>query len=136
MRIIIGLLAILWVAPAKAEIVLYCQDELATGFIKDKNTKQWEEGSFVKERYTIKFSKDYKTLSGLHIPQSSTPIPMKCHQPYNHLPDQIICNEYSGFSFRYHTKKMRFVFVQAGIFGFVKNLTDTDSIRAGTCKKF
>ena len=129
MRIIIGLLAILWVAPAKAEIVLYCQDELATGFAKDKDTKQWEEGSFVKERHTIKFSKDYKTLSGLKWP-------MKCHQPFSHLPDQITCNEYSGFSFHYHTKKMRFVYVRSSTSGFVKNSTDTDSISAGTCKKF
>ncbi len=134
MRIIIGLLAILWVAPAKAEIVLYCQDELATGFAKDKDTKRWKKRNFVKERYTIKFSKDYKTLSGLV--ESSVPRPMKCHQAYNHLPDQIICNEKAGFSFRYHTKKMRFVYVHSTISGFVDNTTDTDSISAGTCKNF
>ena len=58
--ITIGLLA---ANSVKADTVLYCQSELATGFIKENGA--WKETNFRQQRYTIKFNKDYSRLEGL-----------------------------------------------------------------------
>ena len=77
--ILIGLLG----STAKAEIVLYCQSELAAGFIK-KNGR-WQEGNFNLERFTIKFNDNFSRVEGL------TSEPMECSVSFNHKPNLIFC---------------------------------------------
>ena len=45
--------SLLFVTPAWAETVLYCQEELATGVIK-KNGR-WQTGDFELKRHTVRF---------------------------------------------------------------------------------
>ena len=128
-------LAVLLGSPAHAEIVLYCQTELATGFIKDKNTGSWRIANFDLKRYTIKFSDDYKTLSGLDSARD-----FSCQQPYSFNKDFTVCSSgyKNGGAFLYNLSTKRFVFSNPSIAGFIENSKepDTDSMEAGTCQKF
>ena len=45
------------------EKVLYCSDNLATGFFKENG--HWSSGNFTLKKWTIKFNQDYSLLSGL-----------------------------------------------------------------------
>ena len=47
-----------------AEIVLYCNEELETGFTKKNGNGIWRIGDFKTQRYTIKFSDDYSEVKG------------------------------------------------------------------------
>ena len=53
-----GVLFVPMVGSAKADEVLYCQSELATGLYPDNGT--WRTGTFTKYRYTIKVSGDFE----------------------------------------------------------------------------
>ena len=47
----------------KAETVLYCQSEVATGFFNEGGV--WKETSFKLDRYTVKFNDDFSLLEGV-----------------------------------------------------------------------
>ena len=117
----------------KAETVLYCQSELATGFFKKE--KKWVEGSFKKERFTLKFNQDYSTLL---IPLGNRKIAMKCSIPYTAEPWFISCIEeqYPFKPFIYNKKSKRFTFAVLSSAGYVEPSTDTNSIYAGKCENF
>jgi hypothetical protein len=113
-----------------ADTVLYCQSELATGFI-NKGTG-WVEGSFEKKRFTVKFNDDFTTLEGF----AQGPMDCKINFP-DLLPTQLQClANGGGMSALYDKTTKRFVFSSISIAGYVDLRTDSDNLYAGTCTKF
>jgi hypothetical protein len=120
---------ILIATPTKAEIVLYCQNELATGLLKKNDS--WKTGSFSLSRYTIKFNDDFTSLDGLNYGE-----PLKCSPPFTNYSAIINCLSTDGFeTFLYETQKKRFTYVSLTM-GYVQGRDDTSSIEAGTCLSF
>ena len=111
---------------ANAETVLYCQEELATGLIKDKSA--WKTGNFIKERYTIKFNNDYSRLEGLGRRG------MVCRTTYSK--NIVSCADFSGDTFLYNRNYMRFALARMSIEGYVNAGEDSDNLSIGTCKDF
>jgi hypothetical protein len=60
-RILLTLALLLCAPIAKAELVLYCQDELATGFAEVDGS--WKETSFKPYRWTIRFNDTFTQLN-------------------------------------------------------------------------
>lgn len=114
----------------RAEIVLYCQSELANGFYNNDGT--WQEDMFKKKRFTVKFNDDYSTLKGASY------APMQCLTPFAHIPNLISCIEqkFPYQPFLYDKNKKRFIFVKLSSGGYVVNGKDTDEMYAGTCENF
>ncbi len=112
----------------KAENVLYCKSELATGFYKENNT--WKEGSFKRERFTIKFNEDYTKLEGASYKPFYCSLPLKFTKPEN-----VYCVE-SGEVFIYNRTTTRFLYSSLSSGGFIDNSTDTENLYAGSCQKF
>ena len=114
----------------KADTVLYCISELATGISKEEDT--WTAGNFVSKRFTLRFNKDFSVLEGAAID------PLKCTKPFSHKPDIIACIDYRFpyQPFLYEKAKKRFVFSQNSSGGYIDNGADTDSMYAGTCQNF
>ena len=118
----------------KAENVLYCESELATGLFKEGNT--YRESSFIKERLTIKFNKDYTRLDSNNFGDS---IYMNCSLRFKHVrPNTVFCvaPEYVPDIFIYNKITKRFLLTKISSGGYVNNLGDTDIIYAGSCQKF
>ena len=65
----------------KAETVLYCQSELATGFVNKGGV--WKESPFELERFTVKFNDDFSVLEGVSFK------PMECSIQYSREPAYI-----------------------------------------------
>ena len=128
-RLMLGVVLLTLVTPLKAETVMYCSTELATGFIKDNGS--WRTTSFKKKRYTIKFNRDFTKLSGLL--ESGT---FDCKE--NSLsPNVIVCSSFlDGSTFMLDRITERFTYFSAGLFAYVQDQPDTDNLNAGTCTKF
>ena len=124
-------IAVLLGTTAHAETVLYCQSELATGLLKENG--RWRTGKFVKERFTIKFNSDYTKLYGLDKNR-----PFNCNVPFSFIPDSIACvSGYgNGEAFLFDKEKLRFLFSNIAITGFVGDGSSTENLYAGNCKKF
>jgi hypothetical protein len=123
---------ILIAIPTKAEIVLFCQDELATGFLKKGG--KWQSGNFELKRHTVKFNDDFTLVYGL------TAEPMECVIPFpGSSPNRVHCVHLWGFheTFAYDKKNTRYTFVNYSA-GYVKSgdNPDTDVMYAGTCESF
>ena len=90
--------SLLFVTPAWAEIVLYWQDEFATGIAKVDGS--WTTGDFNLERHTLKFDEQKMTLSGFKRP-------MECSNNWLAQPDGISCQDvnYSILHFHFNKKK-------------------------------
>ena len=119
---------------ALAQNVLYCKSELATGFMAENGI--WREGSFVRERFTIKFNRTFTTMHGLD--KQGRP-PYRCSWAFREEKwGTLLClSSYeNGEAFLYNTEQKRFIFVSAGIGGYTMNGTDTDVFYAGTCTDF
>ena len=133
-RLLILLLSLgILIAPSiKADTVLYCQSELATGF--SKTSGSWNETSFKRDRFTIKFNQGYTRLEGL------TFVPMTCRAPYEILdsPERIFCvdEENSHSTLRYNKETKRFVHYFQPSSGYIGGSNDTDILFAGSCKAF
>ena len=114
----------------RAETVLYCQSELATGFINKGGV--WKEGSFKRRRFTVKFNDDFSVLEGVSFK------PMECSIQYPQKPNFISCvhlwGEYKTFI--YDKVKKRFLYSAISSVGYVHNDTDTEVMYAGTCQSF
>ncbi len=128
--LILMLLGVLFVpmnGSAKADQVLYCQSEVATGFHEVNGT--WREARFQKERYTVKVSGDFEKVTGI---ENRT---FDCRVPYERRkPETIICEHKSGFSFFYDKSSKRFIYSAVNVFTYLGE--DTPAIEAGTCEKF
>ena len=122
-----------------AENVYYCatKPKLATGIDIDKKTGKWFRNGFSVSRYTIKFNDDYTKL------ESKDVFTGNCFRPLPELPGTktyVVCYDKNntGNVFQFDTKTLRFLFVQASIYGFLDNSkdSDTNAIFPGTCQKF
>jgi len=116
-----------------AEIVLYCNAELATGLMKKNGI--YGIGSFKLNRYTIKFSDDYSEVKGLDSFEAA----WQCKDTYHTKEyNTVVCNSVydDGASFTYHKNTKRYVHFDGAPFGFIDNGNDTNAIIAGTCQKF
>jgi len=117
-----------------AEIVLYCNSELATGFIKENGI--YGTTDFELKRYTIKFDDDYSRVKGLNE------YSWKCKDAFgNKELSTVICSNFfnNGELFTYNKKTKRFSYYSGGVFGFIKGNNvgnDTTQMYAGTCEKF
>ena len=117
----------------KAENVLYCQSELATGFINKE--KKWVETGFNPQRFTIKFNDEFSKLDGLESRA------FECAWAYADPKREFVsCISHwrNGMFFNYNTVTKRFIYAQTTLFGYVLNDSepDTNAIFAGDCKKF
>ena len=137
-RLLILLLSLgILIAPSiKADTVLYCQSELATGF--SKTSGSWKEMNFSFKKYTIKFNDDYSRVTGM--PDYDENLSMECETPYSVInkPHLIYCvhSGHSNSTLRYNTKTKRFVHYFQPYKGYIGNGTDTDVLYAGNCKIF
>ena len=117
---------------ANAETVLYCQEDLSTGLVKQKGV--WKTVNFNPSRHTIKFNNDYSRLEGL------TMHPMECSNHYSLVvpyKDVIFC-KYASDTFIYDSQKMRFTYASLSVAGYANDPTasDTENLSAGACKDF
>ena len=124
---LLGVLFVPMVGSAKADEVLYCQSELATGMAKQNGT--WVTGSFQLKRYTIKVSGDFEKLIG--ILENET---FDCRVPYEWNPEQTVCQHESGMSFFYDKSSKRFLLSFTNVSTYLTS--DTPALYAGTCQKF
>lgn len=117
----------------KADTVLYCQSELATGFIKKNGS--WRETNFQQQRYTITFNKGYSRLEGL-----DSQFPMKCSVRYRSKPNLVFCAGLIGSHriFMYSKITKRFLFSYISSLGNAENLNNPgkENMYAGTCQTF
>ena len=118
----------------KAENVLYCQSELATGFYREGGV--WKTGSFELERFTIKFTNNFRKLHGLDDDR-----PFDCNVPFSiGAPEVVACVSGYGTSegFLFNKNRLRFSFSKTAVSGFVEGAGggSTEVLFAGTCKNF
>jgi len=97
----------------QAEVVLYCQTELATGIYKDKQTGQWKTGPFHEKRFTIKFDDDYTSVTGLWEDDS-----LPCAPAFGSFINHLVCPKASGPTFLYNKSTRRFLYSAAGIMSY------------------
>ena len=116
----------------KAETVLYCKEELSTGFIKENGV--WVERRFKNNRYTLKFNEQFSKLLGL----SETPL--ECVWAYDTKNyDSLVCKSKfaDGNFFNYNTKTKKFIYSQSTIWGYISDqFDDTNTISVGSCQNF
>jgi hypothetical protein len=133
-KILILLFSILISFNSLGEVVLYCTDELSTGF-KYKNNK-WSEVSFVRKRHTIKFNDDYSKLMGI------TYLDWDCTDTYaDKSYNSIFCVApyENGRTFSYHKDTKRYILIDGTTDGYIENVSGekgTDNFRAGSCQNF
>ena len=131
-RLVLGLVLVSLVTPLKAETVMYCVAELATGLVREQGT--WKETSFNRIRWTVKFDDGFNRLEG--VGPSDT---FACARPYGKL-DYVTCSAQwnNGEIFVLNLETGRFFYNTANIHGYVSDIPepDTDALYAGTCTKF
>lgn len=128
----------------KADTILYCSDELATGLSKKSGV--WKEANFKKLRHTLKITGKFdKILYGDKI--------YDCRPAYSETfkPHIVTCllsaflsdgevYEVGGLPelFVFNTQTMRYTFFDGSVGGYSENLTkaDTETISGGKCEKF
>ena len=116
---------------AKAETVLFCQEELSVGLTKENGF--WETTNFKLKRYTIKFNLDYSKLFGLDDRRQ-----YDCAPAYTTSPSSLAClSGYSnGESFMFNRTARRFVFSRPSAYGYDSDGVESDIMSGGTCKEF
>ena len=124
--------SLLFVTPAWAEIVLYCQEEISSGVVKKND--QWKTTAFELKRHTVKFDEKKMTLKGVSHKG------MKCRVPYSFLPNAIYCVdiEYDHPLFVFDKESLRFSLYKPSHASWVENhkFADTNHTSHGTCQKF
>ena len=123
-----GVLFVPMNGSAKANEVLYCRSELATGFAEENST--WRTANFKKERFTIKVIGDFEKIIGL---SDDTDYPCKVSMKPLY-PTRIACYYKWGDTFFYDKRTKRFLLSTANIFTYLGE--DTPILFAGTCQKF
>ena len=121
-------------AGAKEETVLYCVDELSTGFDRPEKG-QWKVIDFALERFPIKVKGDWESLI-------TDDWEYKCHN-FNFLNrgERVICksvSDWDGDTFQVDPQSLRYVRSRLSPGGFVNGnvKSDNDNISAGKCEKF
>jgi hypothetical protein len=132
--LVLGLVLVSLVTPLKAETVMYCSTELATGFYRDKDNGSWGVSRFNEKRYTIKFDEAFSKAQGI------SPLDTFQCEPRMNKEHMIICSSglNDGESFGLNRNTGRFFYSNANIYGFISDKADvdTDVLSAGTCTKF
>ena len=117
-------------SPAQAGINLYCQDKMATGFIKDERTNSWKIKQFELKSYKIQFDNKYSTLRGVMF------LPAKCNSPYKNASRLLFCVHtfptHEVFMFDKNSQRYTFSEVTGG---YALNNSDAEILHVGTCKK-
>ena len=117
-----------------AEIVLYCNSELATGISKENGI--WREVNFKLKRFTVKFSDDYSRVKG--VGNFNRIWECKSVSYITEKGVTAVCSpmKYPSETFTYNKKTKRFLHFAGARFGFLDNDSDSNAIFAGTCEKF
>jgi len=121
----------------RAEVVLYCHEELSIGILPGKQTGPWRTDSFTLERFTIKFNDDYTSLTGLFLDHS-----FPCAPAASYLPGRIVCPaRQHGSTFIYNQATRRFLYFNAEVPSYTENgvvheVKSVTTLNAGTCQKF
>lgn len=126
--LVILLLGGLFATSVRAETVLYCQSELATGLLKEDG--KWTSSRFKLKRFTIKFYDDFARVEGMSYKA------MDCKNVYGDEVIHCVQSNYNHSTLRYHLKTKRFVHYFNPSHGYVGLDGDQDVIYAGTCQKF
>ena len=133
MRLLFCLLLLMAQPVASAaDQVLYCVDELATGFVKKDG--EYIEGSFKRLKRTVKVLGEY---TGVVLDKTrfncSESMFIKgvfgCSPAVLPLPNP-------DWSFRVNSKTLRYVYIISSGEGVLSGGEDTDTIVTGTCTKF
>lgn len=123
--------SLLFVTPAWAELVLYCQDELATGIYKEKES--WKTSHFEPTRHTVKFDDQKMTLSGLGWQ-------LKCRMRESAIPEIIYCDGKKGeLLFHFNKKSLKYSLYHVGSMGYIfewNYISPDITMSHGTCQKF
>ena len=131
-KLLVLLISILISFNSYGEKVLFCNDELATGF-RYKNGN-YAMQKFTLQRYTIKFNDDYSVLSGLDDKD------WKCFNSYfTSEYNSIACESpwQNGASFSFHKPSKRYLYFYSGTDGYIDPSTQGDDlISVGTCIDF
>ncbi len=121
--LILMLLGVLFVpmnGSAKADEVLYCQSELATGMVKKNGT--WNVTPIQEQRYTIKFIGDFEGITGLYPNKI-----FKCKVTFPRAqPDRFVCNMDYGLTYIYDKNSKRFVYANITLSTYLD--TDTPAV--------
>jgi hypothetical protein len=121
-------LILLTPSVAYAETILYCQDEIATGIMKQNNT--FVQGRFNLQRYTIKFNSNFTEVSGL----GKT---FLCSQPYStDINPSVVCKASTGNTFIFNPQTNRYHYSHVWMNGFIDYSVDSSHISVGSCEKF
>ena len=120
-------------AATKADQILYCTDELATGFIKERGG--WRTVNVIPERFTLKVEGDFETLIHSGNRYSCLELWMAFGV------SRVSCNEdyYGAFSIIMDKNSLRYVRTYPADDGFVSSKENdfaTDVTYAGTCETF
>ena len=117
---------------SNADHVLYCQEELNTGFRNDEGS--WRVANFNPQRFTIKFKNDYSTLEGLRENNI-----FSCSPTYGTIfLDSLTCRaRFAGETFLFNKKNKKFQYSSPSPYGgYDVNGTDSENFSVGTCEKF
>ena len=129
--LILMLLGVLFVpmnGSAKADEVLYCQSELATGLWKDNGT--WQTTSGIENiRLTIKVVGDFESIVGIFNDTAYS-----CRFPNITAPSKVAFSHNNGRTFFYDEWTKRFLLSHANIFTYLADQSPV--FFAGTCEKF
>ena len=122
---LLGVLFVPMNGSAKANEVLYCQSDLATGMAK-KNGK-WITGDLELERFTVKVLNDFEAVMFRDKL-------FACRVPFSRYPKELVCHNEDGPTFVYDQSSKRFLYSQVNTLTYLD--TDTPFLAAGTCEKF
>ena len=114
-----------------AENVIYCQDELATGYFKNENGV-WKTSDFKLERHTIKFNDDYTYLRAYPLTQC-----LALNHIITYLTILLVYIQWVVMKL-FHTINLLNAFcIQISLRGgMLKSGPDTESLSAGSCEAF
>ena len=130
MRTILIALLMTFATQAGAEKVLYCLEDLGTGFfLKDG---RWQSSSFTTERFAARFENNY---SKLELFGDS----YQCAVPWGISRSQRVCtHEYDvGWTFIYGIETQKFIWVECSAASYTGSAdTDTCSVYLGKCESF
>ena len=126
-----------------ADKVMYCSEEISTGFIEDEGA--YRDGTFQLDRYAIKVTDDYDEIT-------IDDLIFDCRPSFdsNFDPHRITCFhdaaiseegnriDYGGLPqlFFYNSETNRFIYVNVSTHGYTNNGPDTESMSAGICEDF
>jgi hypothetical protein len=129
MKSIFVLLGLFFSFVSYAEEILYCNSEVATGFIREDGN--WTERHFKPASFSIQAGENFKyfKIEGRKF---------ICHNPYDDEKETLVCERdiwANGLSFRYSKKTNRFIYIRSSVSGYIedKEITDMEIMYAGRC---